>query len=313
VLVVFGPSTAFNPLLPQSVIDAALVRDRDAASAEWLSVWRSDISDFIDRELVEMAVDGGVTARPQRAGFYCQAFCDPSGGRGDAFTAAVAHEEGGGQRVVLDCLYERRSPFDPSSVVADIARLLRSYNLSEVTGDRYAAGRVVDGFAKENITYNQSGCEKSELYLDCLPLFTTARARLVDNERLLHQLCGLERRTSRAGRDRVDHGPGGAYDLANSACGALVLATTEVTDWHRMAIGDRRREAAEAAALTRGSDPAPVTLDDVIAARETQRRVTAAAVIKQQRDALAEGVRMRAAAAHAALLRVAGGDRRMIF
>jgi hypothetical protein len=35
VLVIRGPSTAFNPLLPQSVIDAALERDQEAGAAEW--------------------------------------------------------------------------------------------------------------------------------------------------------------------------------------------------------------------------------------------------------------------------------------
>jgi hypothetical protein len=36
VLVVRGASTDFNPTLPRSVIDAALARDPEAASAEWL-------------------------------------------------------------------------------------------------------------------------------------------------------------------------------------------------------------------------------------------------------------------------------------
>jgi hypothetical protein len=63
VLVVYGPSTAFNPSLPQHVIDAALARDPEAAAAEWLSEWRSDLSDFLDRELIEAAIDPGVLVR----------------------------------------------------------------------------------------------------------------------------------------------------------------------------------------------------------------------------------------------------------
>ena len=42
--VVKEPSTAFNPSLPQAIIDAALARDPEAAAAEWLSEWRSDLS-----------------------------------------------------------------------------------------------------------------------------------------------------------------------------------------------------------------------------------------------------------------------------
>src|SRR5207302_10824354 len=125
VLVVKGPSTAFNPSLPQSVIDAALERDPEAAAAEWLSEWRSDLSDFLDRELIEDAVDRGIHVRPPRPGLWYSAFTDPSGGRGDSFTAAITHAED--KTAIVDCLYERRAPFDPSTVVKEIAELLRSY------------------------------------------------------------------------------------------------------------------------------------------------------------------------------------------
>ena len=63
------------------------------------------------------------------------------------------------------------------------------------------------------------------VYLNALPLFTSGRVRLIDNQRLAAQLASLERRTSPGGRDRVDHGPGGHDDLANAAAGALTLAT----------------------------------------------------------------------------------------
>jgi hypothetical protein len=222
VLVVYGPARTFNPLLPQSVIDAALARDPEAARAEWLSEWRSDLSDFIDRALVESAIDRGVVARPPHHGVSYVAFADPSGGRGDAFTAAVAHREG--DAAILDCLIERRPPFDPDDVVEEIARVLRSYRVHSVTGDRYAAEWVVSAFRREGIVYRQSDRDRSELYLDALPLFTAGRARLLDNDRLTYQFTNLERRTTRVGRDRIDHGAAGHDDLCNSAAGALVIA-----------------------------------------------------------------------------------------
>ena len=40
----------------------------------------------------------------------------------------------------------------------------------------------------------------------------------------LAQLCGLERRTARGGRDSIDHAPGGHDDLANAVAGAAALA-----------------------------------------------------------------------------------------
>ena len=52
------------------------------------------------------------------------------------------------------------------------------------------------------------------------------RVDLLDLSRLETQLVGLERRTSRAGRDVVDHPPGGHDDLANAAAGALTMASS---------------------------------------------------------------------------------------
>ena len=69
-----------------------------------------------------------------------------------------------------------------------------------------------------------SELDRSQLYLNALPLFSSGRAKLLDHERLTNQFLTLERRTQPGGRDRVDHAPGGHDDLANSAAGALVLA-----------------------------------------------------------------------------------------
>ena len=60
--------------------------------------------------------------------------------------------------------------------------------------------------------------------MDALPLFTSGRARLLDNPRLVSQFTQLERRTFSTGKDRIDHGRHGHDDLCNAAAGAMVLA-----------------------------------------------------------------------------------------
>jgi hypothetical protein len=40
------------------------------------------------------------------------------------------------------------------------------------------------------------------------PLLNSGRVELLDNSRLISQLCNLERRTARGGRDSIDHPPG---------------------------------------------------------------------------------------------------------
>ena len=66
---------------------------------------------------------------------------------------------------------------------------------------------------------------RSELYLAFLPLVNSGRADLLDNARMVAQFVGLERRTSRGGRDTVDHAPGAHDDVANAVAGAAWLAS----------------------------------------------------------------------------------------
>jgi hypothetical protein len=63
-----------------------------------------------------------------------------------------------------------------------------------------------------------------EIYLAALPLVMSGRTELLDDERLKVQLLALERRTTRNGRDVIDHPPGRHDDLANAVARSLVLA-----------------------------------------------------------------------------------------
>jgi hypothetical protein len=96
-----------------------------------------------------------------------------------------------------------------------------------VVADRYAAQWPVAAFGRHGITLAHSDRDRSQIYLDTLPLFTTGRARLLDNDRLIAQVAGLVRTTTPGGRDKVDHSKTGADDLCNSAAGVLVAATAE--------------------------------------------------------------------------------------
>ena len=97
--------------------------------------------------------------------------------------------------------------------------------IREVEGDRYAGAWVAQAFEKLGVEYRAAERSKSDLYLDFLPLVNAGRAELRDVPRLATQLLGLERRTSRGGRDNIDHAPGGHDDLANAVAGALVIYT----------------------------------------------------------------------------------------
>ena len=106
-LVVAGPSIAFNPTLNAGMLEAARLADPEAAVSEWLGGFRSDLAAFLDDATIEAAVDRSRPLElPPRAGFNYFAFVDASAGRHDAFTICIAHAEG--QRVVADVVRGRK-------------------------------------------------------------------------------------------------------------------------------------------------------------------------------------------------------------
>jgi hypothetical protein len=222
VLVVKGTTRQFNPTFDQREIDRALASDPQLYGAEYLSEWRDDLSAFIDRALVEAATDIGIVVRAPQSGVRYVSFVDASGGRGDSSTCGIAHAEG--QTAVLDCLIEIRSPHDPAIASRDISIVLKSYGITKTVADHYSANWAVGTFARNGIKLENSDRDRSKIYLDALPLFTSGRVKLIDNQRLAAQFYNLERRTFPSGQDKVNHPPGGHDDCCNAAAGALVLA-----------------------------------------------------------------------------------------
>ena len=107
----------------------------------------------------------------------------------------------------------------------EFSELLKQYHVNTVRGDRYAGEWPRERFREHEISYDPADKTKSELYLEVLPAINSGKVELLDNRRLTSQLASLERRTSRAGRDTIDHASGSHDDLSNAAAGALVMAT----------------------------------------------------------------------------------------
>lgn len=223
VLVAQGGSRDFNPTLPQSVVDRAMERDAAAASAEYGGNFRTDIEQLVTREAVEACVSAGVFERAPQPGVSYNAFVDPSGGSADSMALCIGHYSYQKQRVVIDCLRERLPPFSAQDAADEFARLLTSYGIHSIRGDRYAGIWPVEQFARFNIIYQQSAAPKSNLYQDLLALINSGRVELLDHQKLITQLCNLERRTARGGRDSIDHAFGVHDDIANAVAGLCAI------------------------------------------------------------------------------------------
>lgn len=224
VLVIQGSTAQFNSTISRDIIERAKASDPEAAAAEWEGGWREDISGLLDDAVVDGAIDEARPCElPPRSGVSYQAFSDASGGRHDAFTICIGHREG--DKFIADVIRGQRPPFDPQATVVSFAALLKEYRISKLRGDAYAAEWVATAWKAAGINYLRSELPKSALYLESLPLFVRGLVRIPNDVRLTRELRLLERRTSRSGKDIVDHGRNGSDDFANSLCGLLNLLT----------------------------------------------------------------------------------------
>jgi hypothetical protein len=229
----FAPSTVMNPRLPQRVIDKALAEDDRKASAEFNNIWREDLSDFIPPDAIESCTDFQIYERLPQPGVTYRAFADAAGGTGsDSYGFAIAHRELGTEKICkLDVLREYRPRFIPALVIADLAKLCKFYNISEVQGDKFAGGFHADEWQRNGIKFKPCDNTTSENYLHVLPMLLSGRARLLDNSTLRAQLTGLERKMQPSGHEVVTHMQVSSAhdDVATAAAGALVAAGTGYT------------------------------------------------------------------------------------
>ena len=224
ILVWQASTRTMNPTVPQSFIDEEIERDPASAAAEYGAEFRRDIESLITSEAVRACVSPGIYERAPQHGVAYHAFCDPSGGSSDSMTLAIGHKNFATQRTVIDALREVRPQFSPEETVGEFALLLKKYRVTKIVGDHYGAQWTLERFAKLGIRYEPSTKSKSELYLELVALINSKRIDLPDNAKLINQLCTLERRTARTGRDSIDHRHGAHDDVANAVAGVAIAS-----------------------------------------------------------------------------------------
>ena len=181
---------------------------------------------LLDDATIDAAIDDDRPIElPKRYGLKYHGFVDMSGGRSDAAVLCIGHAEE--DRFIVDAVIGRAAPFDPGAVVAEFTARLKDYGCRRVVGDNYSAAWVETAFRDAGCAYELAPMPKSQLYLEAVPWFNRGAVRIPDLPVLTRELRLLERRTSRLGRDSVDHGRGGHDDYANAVVGALSLAVAE--------------------------------------------------------------------------------------
>ncbi len=221
VLVLRGETTILNPTYSQETINE-LIKSDPAFRAEYLAEWRSDLEQWLPRELLLAASTGPELSLPDYANQPYFAGIDPSGGGHDSYTACVCHVEG--EQIVVDRVEERYSPLDPAKVTEEYAAILKGYGIRRVRSDRYAGQWPVSAYAKHGLAVEPNEQSASELLLELGALIRMGRVVLPKSDRLLLQLTQLERKVRSGGRDVVEAPIGGYDDLACALASAVVEA-----------------------------------------------------------------------------------------
>lgn len=224
VLVAQADSRTLNPALRKAVVDRAYADDATGADAEYGGRFRSPVSNYLERSVVEKAVETGVAARLPIPLVQYSAFCDVAGGSGkDSYCICVGHNQHhqGRDVCVVDALLEITPPFDPDDATRRCAELLKQWSCFTVLGDAYASQWPVTAFAKHGITYQTAALNRSEIYLHALPAWTAGRVVMLDHAKAVDQLCGLKRKLLQGGKELIDHVRGAHDDLANVISGVL--------------------------------------------------------------------------------------------
>jgi hypothetical protein len=202
-------------------------------------------------EMIMDSVERGVAVRLPELGITYHGFVDMSGGSNDDACLGIAHRDKEG-RLLLDRVVDQgqRPPFDPRKAVERFASVLKEYGLRSVTGDQYAGETFRQDFQSRGISYRVSELTKSEIYEEIEPLLNGGRIVLLDHPNLESQLLGLVWRAN-----KIDHPSGEHDDYANSATGALYLASkNQVFDPRTIPIGVGRGLGAEIRQMGLGCD-----------------------------------------------------------
>ncbi|WP_372783477.1 hypothetical protein [Phenylobacterium sp.] len=222
ILVVQGATETFNPSIDRQVIARARANDPSAAVAEWDGEFREDISSLLSDEVIDDAIDlERPLELPPEAHLTYRAFTDASAGRADAFTLCIGHRQD--DRFVADVVRGRKAPFNPGEVAAEFADLAKTYRCARVDGDNYAGEWTAQAFRAAGLEYRRSDLPKSGLYLEGVSRFMRRGVSLPNHPVLIREIRLLERRTSRQGKDAVDHptGAGQHDDYANAVFGCM--------------------------------------------------------------------------------------------
>lgn len=222
VLIWQADAPSMNPTLAADYVER-MKDDPEAYESEVLGLFRRGLSMLFEEGALEAVTPRDVREVMPAGGRVYVAGADAAGGKGaDSFAVAVASPLGDGAAALV-AVRAWAPDFSTEVVVKEVADFLRTYGLTTVHADKWGGGLQDDLWQRYGIKRLDPPGNKSDIFLQLLPLVNSGKVSLLDDPALIREARGMERRTSPSGRDRVDHRRGGHDDRVNAAAIALVI------------------------------------------------------------------------------------------
>lgn len=249
-LSVFAPTAAFeNPSITRQKLESLFLEDPDAFMRESLCKFMGSVSGFVNKELVNVAVEKG-KGHAQRAPvvdgalrpMYVAAM-DPAF-RHDSFGFAVVHKNGT-QDIVVDVLKAwtpvKGFKLNPRTVLAEIQPLLTEYGINTIYSDQYQFESLQElaldmGFNIEVVDFTSRS--KAKIYGNLESLINQKKLMLLDPDLndaaklTCQQLVQLEKVRTQTGSVQIN-APSGKHD---DMAAVLALAAHKANWYHPIVV-----------------------------------------------------------------------------
>lgn len=202
VLVVHAPTLAMNSVtVDREMIEDERKRDPDGAAREYDAIWSDSDTVLIPASHID-ACSRPVLELPYVEGQSYVAAMDPAT-RGNAWTLVVCSKfaEKPHQRVVLarQWVGSKVKPLSPDLVLAEIAEILRGYNLDRAATDQHSADANRDialrhGLYLYDIPSTQQ--QNVQLFEDMRTKFADGEAEIPRDDFLRNDLMGIRKKVS---------------------------------------------------------------------------------------------------------------------
>jgi hypothetical protein len=227
-LLIHGQPHELNPTLEgDEEIAEAYRLDPISARSEYGAQWRDARSNFLDRAQILDLVEPIACRAPEPHAVYVAAVDMSSGLGADSATCAVSHYDPARNQTLLNGVIEVPPPFNAANAIEQIAKFLMPYQVHTVYGDRIGLYYTGD-FGAKGLIYSAGDTEwsvprKADNYLALLPLISSRSISLINNERMIDQLCSLSRRPMPGGYERIEASPGFHDDISDSVALSLTI------------------------------------------------------------------------------------------